>query len=490
MAFGAMLIVAVAARWSLAAIVPGFLWNNDSPSYASAAWKWLAGGPWETSEVRGPIYASFIAATLRLGGDFATIVFLQHALGVVAIGLGGLVLRQYFGPRAFLPLLICGYAYAVYPEPICREHYIANEALLFFCASIALASWFWALEQRRPAWLWLTGASLGLLTLIKNVYLPLPIVVVLGQLYLHRTNLRSSMLSLAVFLAALALPFLGVRVQKHFANDRIVSAPQDGLLIYGRTAQFTVLDGGIEPEIKALIRPDIEAYRQLPKLENNIILHDTAVPRLAAHLRSRGQTPRDLNRLCWRLALEAIRAHPREYLRQVFGDLDELHFKHGSNRPRPGWKEVRTTVSLFSGRREPQPGVQPERIVERLTPRANKENFRGYESLTSTSWLFAVTPVLLTSLLLPLFTATQKGVRRIWWMGLLTVWVFNIGVLSTVGRPLERYITPVVPIMFWALAGTVICSWIWLSEFWERHTAKIALPDGPEALSHSAPKPA
>ena len=31
--------------------------------------------------------------------------------------------------------------------------------------------------------------------------------------------------------------------------------------------------------------------------------------------------------------------------------------------------------------------------------------------------------------------------------------------LSTVGRPIERYLMPLIPIMFWTLSGVILVVW-------------------------------
>ena len=42
-------------------------------------------------------------------------------------------------------------------------------------------------------------------------------------------------------------------------------------------------------------------------------------------------------------------------------------------------------------------------------------------------------------------------------------WGFLIVLLYTVGRPLRRYLLPVIPIMFWTLGMLVALAWGWLT---------------------------
>ena len=58
--------------------------------------------------------------------------------------------------------------------------------------------------------------------------------------------------------------------------------------------------------------------------------------------------------------------------------------------------------------------------------------------------------------LLLLFT---RGREREFFLGCAAIWFFNMVLLCTVGRPIERYLMPLVPIMFWSLSGVVLLVW-------------------------------
>jgi hypothetical protein len=60
--------------------------------------------------------------------------------------------------------------------------------------------------------------------------------------------------------------------------------------------------------------------------------------------------------------------------------------------------------------------------------------------------------VFITTLLIPLFIWLSSGAERLWWLGLATLWGFTLALLCTVGRPMDRYLLPVLPIMFWSLS--------------------------------------
>ncbi len=93
--------------------------------------------------------------------------------------------------------------------------------------------------------------------------------------------MRLAVTQVLIFALAFGVPYMGAKVFKHktLGIDRS-DEPQDGVLLYGRTAQFTYLDGGIEPDLKTQIRAQVEAYqrevfgdgKKPPHLNNNEIL--------------------------------------------------------------------------------------------------------------------------------------------------------------------------------------------------------------------------
>src|ERR1700744_6567902 len=125
---------------------------------------------------------------------------------------------------------------------------------------------------------------------------------------------------LALIAAGFVLPFAALKVHDAFASRVDPPQPQAGILFYGRTAQWTKLDGGIEPELKAKIRSEVEEYRQLPKLDNNIVIKRTIVPHLARELQRLGKTDVELDHLCRRLAFEAVENQPAAFWHQACAD--------------------------------------------------------------------------------------------------------------------------------------------------------------------------
>jgi hypothetical protein len=67
--------------------------------------------------------------------------------------------------------------------------------------------------------------------------------------------------------------------------------------------------------------------------------------------------------------------------------------------------------------------------------------------------------VLLTTLLLPVVWWLSPSPTRAWWVGAAGIWYFTVVLLATVGRPLDRYLIPALPVMFFTLSSAVMMGW-------------------------------
>jgi hypothetical protein len=446
----------IGVRLCLLEKLPFYLWSKDGGSYADSAWQWLDTGLWETDPRRGAVYSLLIAFCLKAWGTFWSLMLVQHGVVAVSVVLAIAVLWRLFGTRAWLPLTACSIAYAVYAGPIAAAHIVRNESLILLFATVCLSAWFAAVRANASGWIAVAGFAFGWLVLTKNVFAPLPLLIIAAILWLNRHRPLRAALRTAVFVGACALPLIGDRVLRAMTLHERAVEPQAGLLFFARVAQFTPLESGIHRELKALIREDIEAYRQRPKLDNNIILNRAAVPRLREHLLSIGQTPSDLNRICRQLAFEAIRTHPREYARQFWKDFVKLHISYGERLRRPDRGELEFTTRWLSQMERPHPTLHRAETLAAIQARDRPETFRMYERLVDGAWLFNCSPVLLTSLILPVMTVLARAPVRWWWLALCTVWYFNMVLLCTVGKPMDRYLIPVMPVMFWTLGTAVV----------------------------------
>jgi 4-amino-4-deoxy-L-arabinose transferase-like glycosyltransferase len=451
-----IIVTLVAVRWVLIKQLPFYLWSKDAGSYADSAWQWLDTGRWETDPRRGPVYSLLIALCLKLWGTFWSLMLVQHLLCAVTVLAAIGILWRLHGAAAWLPLAACSVAYALYAGPIAAAHIVRNESLIFLFATVSLAAWFEALRKDSLPWLCLTGLAFGLLVLTKNVFAPLPLVIVAAIAWLGRNRPGRAGIQLCAFLAMCVAPLVGNRVLTAWTVHEQPTEPQAGLLFYARVAQFTPLDHGLYPELKQMIRSDIEEYRKRPKLDNNIILNRTAIPRLRTYLLSIGKTPADLNRICRQLAFEAIRGHPTEYARQFWRDFSKLHLSYGERLRRPDRGEFEFTTRWLGQMERPHPTLHRAETLAAIKQRDRPETFRLYQKLVDGAWLFNCSPVLLTSLALPVMTFLGSGRLRWWWFALCTVWYFNMILLSTVGKPMDRYLIPVMPVMIWTLGSIVV----------------------------------
>jgi len=451
--------VAVGIRWYLAYLMPYPFWSKDANSYAASAFEWLNTGTWESDPRRGPIYSLFIAGAIKAFGSLSGIMLLQHFLGLCAIAFTLVCARIRAGASAAIPLLLCAYAYAVYGQITYLGHLVRNETLLFFFGSFAICSWFLCLHRKAAGWLWVTGITTGLLSLVKNVFVPFPLMVLLGAAFHFRNDRRFACRQVLFFLVALSLPLVGVKWLDSLAPSKRPPAPQGGILLYGRTAQFTVLDGGIHPELKAFIRKDVENYRALPELDNNIVIYRTVIPRIREYLRPQGKDTRDVNRVCRELAVEAIRANPGAYLKQVAGDLGQLLTNVLKYSPTLSASDVKKVSKLVRSRKNSDPQLNTPNYLKALDEASTKGHFNTYARISETAWLFRFGAVFFTTFLLPVFIWRTQGTMRLWWLGLAAVWYFTLVLHSTVGRPMDRYMMPVIPIIFLTLSAAVVALW-------------------------------
>ena len=481
----------VGSRLYLIHLLPIGLWSKDGGSYAYSAFRWIHSGNWETDPRRGPVYSMLIAVCGKLWGNITSLMVLQHIMGATAILLSVFALRLLHGRRALIPLAVCGYAYGVYGLPLYLEHLVRNETVLFFTGSVALVTWLFAIRWRQPHWLWITGFAVAVLTATKNVWLPFPLVFAAATLWYFRKDMRLAVTQVLIFMLAFGVPYMGQKVFKKrtLGTDRS-DEPQEGVLLYGRTAQFTYLDGGIYPELKKQIRPQVEAYQKEvfgdgtrpPHLDNNEILKKTVVPTLNRILKHEGEKGEDLNRLCRALAVEAIRTHPVQYAEQVWRDMVRMHLTSGVRYAAPDNSEPESQRALLLELRDPDPVIHVQDSVARLdeilgkpaagapedhaekkarkrAEAASSGTFDIYDRLLLSAWLFDLAPVLLTSLLLPLVWWLSPIPTRAWWVGAAGIWYFTVVLLSTVGRPLDRYLIPALPVMFFTLSSAVILAW-------------------------------
>jgi hypothetical protein len=457
-----LVAVIIGIRLYLWHLLPAYLWSRDAGSYTSAAFQWLDTGEMVFDGRRGPVYTLFIAAALKLFGSIDGVVWLQHALA--GLGILGIVVtaRIQWGRAAVLPLFFCGVSLAAYGLPLHLGQLIRNESVLFILSSAAFCSWWLALKWNSKSLLFTAALSAAVLTMTKNVFVPFPLALIAGAWFMEGHALRAKITRVALIILGFLLPFAALKVHNAFARHVNAPEPQSGILFYGRTAQWTKLDGGIEPELKAKIRAEVEDYRARPKLDNNIVIKRTIVPHLWRELQAQHKTAVDLDRLCRRLAFEAIQSQPQAFWRQFCGDMYKLHIHDGVKNEFPSTEQIGDGIEELHRRDDDQrvhPTMEVEKNLAALESHQDQNNLRLFHRLLSRAMLFQFYPVLETTIALCLMCFLTRGREREFFLGCAAVWFFNMVLLSTVGRPIERYLMPLVPIMFWALSGVLVFLW-------------------------------
>lgn len=458
-----VLAAAIGIRIYLYHLVPVYIWSKDSSGYLGAATHWLDTGLWAPDARRGPIYSGFIAAVLWISHDLSAVVVAQHALGVVSIMMAALLVRYWFGRVCVWPLFLCTLSYATYSLPIYLEHLLRNESILLMLSTLMFAALALALERSSLGWTGWSGFFLGLLNLTKKVFAPFPIVVVLVLAWAGRRDWKRALFGIAIFLAAYLAPDAANTFHRRINMGMDDSGEYAGIQLYGRVAQWTHLDGGIFPEIKQEIAPLVREYRDRKRLDNNWVIKRGIVPRIADFQSRTEKSAESIDRICRQLAFEAIRTHPFLYAGQVSGDLFNILVKLGQGEKVP---EDNTFPKMAEALREvvqPHPMLRRDevaRLYDSMAEADHKQKFSRYFQITQSSHLFeSWPPVLMTTLMLPFVFWRSPSRRRCFWAAVACIWLFNLVLLSTVGKPMHRYLMPVTPIMFLCLTSAVVLAW-------------------------------
>ena len=468
----------VGLRVLVGAYLPTYVWTRDSGSYLAPATEWLRTGQWITSARRGPVYSLFLAAIFRAGGTLATVAAAQAVLGALTTLLTLLMARAWLGRRALWPLAFCAVFYALYGMPMEVERLIRNETLLTLFATLAFGGWCFALRTGRARWFALSGFAAGLMQLLKGIFPIFPLLVLTLTAWTWRRQPARAVQLAVWYLTLFALPLAASKGYDRLSGTARQAEPEAGEMFYARNAQWTVLDGGIEPDIKARIHAQaaayVDRYRRTGHLDNNEIVKRTVVPSLKTILvDERHGTPADVNRLCWRLGFEAVSHHPFVYLKQAAHDLFLLNFitaqrfivflpiqmkssahdagKFLTSHPREDQAVSARVFDVVNSQRAMREAMKPGSGLQHLA-----------RFITRVGRLRLISPVFLTTLFLPLLVFLTRGREQLFWLSNAVLWFYYLALLSTVGRPLDRYLMPVLPVMFWAIATALAIGWRWL----------------------------
>ena len=139
----------------------------------------------------------------------------------------------------------------------------------------------------------------------------------------------------------------------------------------------------------------------------------------------------------------------------------------GTSATNPSSGDIRAAGKSLASE-PPWPQLRAPETLRALEPAMQSGHLAGYKWMNEQAWLFSRAPVLWTSLGVTALALFRRGKMRWWWITAAVSWWFLIVLLCTVGRPLSRYLLPVVPIMFWTLGTAVALAWNWLAAALEK----------------------
>jgi len=457
-----LVALTIGIRVYLAHLIPVTFWSEDGGSYTRhSVFNWFHNHEWITDGRRGPVYSLFITAAMTVFGGFHKIMIAQHILGALSVIMGLVALRLLHTRKAMVPLFLVGWSYAVYGLPLSLEQILRNESLLFFFSSLTFCAWIAAIRFRSITCFGIAALGCGFVGLTKSFVLgPCLLFLLISAWVVFRQQSWKPYLAMLVCLFGYWIPTGGNMVLKRLATQVLPPEPQDGVLFYGRTAQFTYLEGGKYPEIKAQIRDMVIEYRDRKKLDNNWILKRSVVPYLDKMLEAQGKTAVDLNKLCRELAVEGVLHHPWPYAKQVLGDLEKLNFDCGRRTRSPTISDISSAHRNLEGKKDKDPLLEVPQTLKTLKElEKNKHLLSHYHTWIDSAWLFRVAPVFMATLAVLLMCWVSPREYRTWWIGAAAVWFCGQLILCTIGRPLDRYLMPTLPIMFIALGSGFIFLW-------------------------------
>src|SRR3954468_10450780 len=218
----ALLVVVIVAGLLRGAILfraPVFA-TGDSEGYLAPGYALSQGLEYDLASKRTPGYPWLIALAVAVGGeDLRSLVFLQHALGVVTAGLTFALGRLSFPPARIGRMvgLVAGLTIALNGALVMSEHTVMTEALFVPTITGSMTALVWALRSCR-LWLFgLAGLLLGLATLTRPVAQALVPVIPIAILLVTR-SWRQTIVRSAVALGILGLMLVPFVVRSAASN--------------------------------------------------------------------------------------------------------------------------------------------------------------------------------------------------------------------------------------------------------------------------------
>ncbi len=435
-----VLIVVLAAipRLLLLLSLPPLV-HLDSDSYFEIARRiWSGGGLGDLSR-RTPLYPLLLAMAGHFRAGLFPVVLIQHLLGAVSAVVCYLIGRRLFPPRFRWAATASGILAGVVIYPAVLEHSILSESLFSFL--LLAAVWLllvWCDENQTWAAL-ACGATLGLAALTRPIGAGL-FFVVAGLLFPLRGGKRAfRFLSLGG--TAFALLLFPLLLRNYRAMDSFSLTESLGRNLISVTDRLVDYDRGAELPIKSIYREFLKDKRG----PDAVVVY-SAMPRLRA---ATGWSDAQIDRSLARIAWEAIRAHPLEYLSDRLRRLPLL-FRD----PEPSqWYALHAETYLplleFAGR------IDPEMVSRSVSVRTLKNArfdlvaiaYKIFALDFTSGWLFVFS-------LAGMVWILRRERRRAGWLLvaiLLYLWIGTILLQS----PNARYRIPTLPFEFLFAAGGI-----------------------------------
>jgi hypothetical protein len=469
-----LIVVAVAAlmRGAILFRVP-ILATGDSEGYLAPGFALAQGLDYDLASKRTPGYPWLVAFSIVVGGeDLRSLVFVQHALGVLTAGLTFALGRLCFSPARLGRVvgLVAGLLVALNGALVMSEHTVMTEALFVPLIAGSMTALVWALRSGRLWALGLAGLLLGLATLTRPVAQALVPVIPLVILLVSRAW-RPTILRSAVALGAFGLVLAPLMIGSAIAQDS-ASVGSLGQSLIGRTARhdrgaWTYYDPALhanEPEDR------IRARRILQQAADNGSSGKAIHTRLRREL---GLSPAEADRLMRNMAIEAILRRPDYY---VTGTLQR--FTRMADGSVERLRDARNTADTARQRWEDEPS---KHLLAPATPAEDRA--MPFASALVSIWQPGyVGPALpLLALLGTVVALLRPAWRPAVALGLASLALLAISA-ALVGN-VSRYRYPVDPLLAVLAVGGL--TWL-VGLVWDRVAARKAHPSA-DRLTLAAP---
>jgi hypothetical protein len=432
-----LLTVAAGVRWVLVGTgVPTFV-TPDSDDYLRPGLLLATGRGFEPELRRTPLYPLFLAAVLAASPSLSAIAVVQHALGVLTVGVTYALGRATFGPIAGFA---AGAAIAVSGPQLINEHYVMSEALFTLMATVSLAVTCLAVRSHSGPVATIAGVAAGLAGLTRPIGLLFVGIALLAMAAVGPR--RAQQVMWCALGVALALGPWSVR--NLVVHGSIGADGALGQALIGRTIRH---DKGFVYDDPS--RPDPDPIRSRAReIIQEEARGDPSGGTVTARIRDElGLSQAQTSRMLRDLAVDAIVQRPGYYLagtasmaRELFEGKNERLLGHWRQRVNRNWdnKWEPELVALLDKEipAEGRPYARADAITSAFQP------WRWHEAI---GWTFLGG------------TLAAIAVRR-WRLALVpaSAVVLGVAAAAALDGPVWRFRYPLDPAMFVVCAGPVV----------------------------------